>query len=159
MLDAEGSGNAQAPTPPSEQLTEEERQDIIKTRSNAFHNAATNVNIPTLKGSKDWDQWYNSLLGMCEIADIDAILTGNDPIPTRDEKEAVTTFSNRSIYWKTANKYITGTIRGTLKPAGLAPITGISGAHQMAQKLRSSYKAKAYTFREVLYSLADTRDL
>ena len=85
------------------------------------------------------------------MADIDGILTGDDPIPVQGDKETGTQFTNRSIYWKTANKYITGTIRGTLKPAGLAHIAGISSSYQMVQKLRSSYKAKGYTSREVLW--------
>ena len=81
---------------------------------------------------------------MCEMADIDGILTGDDPIPSQQDKETGPQFISRCIYWKTANKYITGTIRGTLKPGGLAHIVGLSGAHQMVQKLRSSYKAKGY---------------
>ena len=85
------------------------------------------------------------------MANIDGILTGDDPLPVQGDKEKDSDFNNRSIYWKTANKYITGTIRGTLKPAGLAHIAGISGAYQMVQKLRSSYKAKGYTSREVLW--------
>lgn len=129
-------------TPPSdvslERLTEEQRQAITKNRSNAFTPSATSINIPMLDGARNWDHWYNSLLGMCEIADIDGILTGDDPIPVAAEKE-------------TANQYITGAIRVTLKPAGLAHIAGLSGAHQMVQKLRSSYKAKGYTSREVLW--------
>ena len=85
------------------------------------------------------------------MADIDGILTGDDSIPVAAEKETANQYSNRCIYWKTANKYITGTIRRTLKPAGLAHSAGLSGAHQMVQKLRSSYKAKGYTSREVLW--------
>ena len=138
-------------TPPPEQLTEEQRQAITKNRSHAFQAAATNINIPMLDGAKNWDQWYSSLLGMCEMADIDGILTGDDPVPSQGEKETAAAFTNRCIYWKTANKYITGTIRGTLKPAGLAHISSLSNAHQMIQKLRSSYKTKGYASREVLW--------
>ena len=141
-------------TPPPEapeRLTEEQRQAITKNRSNAFTPSPTSITIPMLDGAKNWDQWYNSLLGMCEMADIDGILTGDDPIPIAADKETATQFTNRCIYWKTANKYITGTIRGTLKPGGLAHIVGLSGAHQMVQKLRSSYKAKGYSSREVLW--------
>ena len=139
-------------TPPPENLTEEQRQAVIKNRSHAFQPPASSIKVPTLDGAKNWDLWYNSLLGMCEMADIDAILTGEDSVPVLDPatKETATQFTNRSIYWKTANKYITGTIRGTLKPGGLALITGLSGAFQMIQKLKSSYKAKGYTSREVL---------
>ena len=143
--------NGQAATPPPEQLTEEQRQAITKNRSYAFTPSATSLNIPMLEGAKNWDHWYNSLLGMCEMADIDGILTGDDPIPSQAEKETAPQFTNRCIYWKTANKYITGTIRGTLKPGGLAHIVGLSGAHQMVQKLKSSYKAKGYISREVLW--------
>ena len=144
-------GDLTPPPDAPERLTDEQRQAVKKDRSNAFQPPASSINIPMLDGAKNWDLWYNSLLGMCEMADIDGILTGDDLIPTQGEKETATTFTNRSIYWKTANKYITGTIRGTLKPAGLAHIVGISGANQMVQKLRSSYKTKGYTSREVLW--------
>ena len=147
--------NAGIITPPGdiipERLTDEQRQAIKKDRSNAFQPPASSINIPMLDGTKNWDLWYNSLLGMCEMADIDGILTGEDPIPIQFDKESASAFTNRCIYWKTANKYITGTIRGTLKPGGLAHIAGISGAYQMVQKLRASYKSKGYTSREVLW--------
>ena len=84
------------------------------------------------------------------MADIHGILTEEDPIPIQFDKETASAFTNRCIYWKTANKYITSTIRGTLKPGGLAHIAGISGTHQMVQKLKSLFKSKRYTSREVL---------
>ena len=93
-----------------------------------------------LDGARNWDQCYNSVLGMCEMADIDGTLTGSDTVPSQGEKETSTVFTNRCIYWKTANKYITGIIRSTLKPAGLSHISGLSNAHQMVEKLRSSYR-------------------
>ena len=142
---------ATTPSDAPERLTEDQRQAITKNRSHAFQASAINIHIPMLDGAKNWDQWYNSILGMCEIADIDGILTGDDPIPVQAEMETAIQFTNRCIYWKTANKYITGTIRGTLKPGGLAHISGLSNAHQIAQKLRSSYKTKGYTSREVLW--------
>ena len=153
MSDQGETGTASMTPPPDvpERLTEEQRQAITKNRSNAFTPSATSINIPMLDGAKNWDHWYNCLLGMCEIADIDGILTGEDPVPVAAEKETATQYTNRCIYWKTANKYITGTIRGTLKPAGLAHIAGLSNVYQMVQKLRSSYKAKGYTSREVLW--------
>ena len=104
-----------------------------------------------LDGAKNWDHWYNSLLGICEMTDIDGILTGEDEIPIQGEKETLAAYNNRYIYWKTANKYITGSIRSSLKPAALANITGISNAHHMLEKLKGAYKAKGYTSREVLW--------
>lgn len=148
-----GETGMTATTPPDapERLTKDQRQAITKNRSHAFQAPAPNIRIPMLDGAKNWDQWYNSLLGMCEMANIDGILTGDDPIPVQAETETAVEFTNRCIYWKTANKYITGTIRVTLKPGGLAHISGLSNAHQMAHKLRSSFKTKSYPSREVLW--------
>ena len=149
-----GEPSISTPTPPPEapeRLTDDQRQAVTKNRQHAFTPSTTSITIPMLDGAKNWDHWYNSLLGMCEMTDIDGILTGDDPVPVAAEKESASAFTNRSIYWKTANKYITGTIRGTLKPGGLAHIAGISSAYQMVQKLRSSYKAKGYSSREVLW--------
>ena len=66
---------------------------------------------------------------MCEMADIDGILTDNDPILIAFDKESDTSFNNRSVYWKTVNKYITGTIRYSLKAEGLSYIAGIFSAY------------------------------
>ena len=147
----ESSGSAGLEAPPEEKLTEEQRQHLTKYRQHAFSPPATTINIPKLDGASNWDQWYNAMLGMCEMADIDGILTGESSVPVAKQGEKPTEFTNRCIYWKTANKYITGTIRGTLKPGGLAHIAGLSGAYQMVQKLRSAYKSKGYTSREVLW--------
>ena len=86
------------PTPPPEQLTEDQRQAITKSRTHAFLAPATNITIPKLDGANNWDQWYNSLLGMSEITNIDGILTGNDPLPVQGDKEKDLDFNNRSIY-------------------------------------------------------------
>ncbi len=142
------------PTPPPEaieQLTDDERIAVQENRNIAFHPSANNISIPMLDGAKNWDHWYNTLLGMCEMADIDRILTGGDALPTRKDGESAAKFNKRSIYWKTANKYITGAIRSSLKPGGLAHITGLSNCYHMINKLRSQYKSKGYTSREVLW--------
>ena len=147
---ADNSGGLATPPTDShpEKLTDQQRLTLQK---GVFVAPASTVHIPMLNGVKNWDHWYNSLLGMCEMADIDGILTGEDEIPIQGEKESITAYNNRCIYWKTANKYVTGSIRSSLKPAALANITGISNAHQMLEKLKGAYKTKGYTSREVLW--------
>ena len=88
---------------------------------------------------------------MCEMADIDGVLIGHDTIPVQMNKETDKAFSERTVYWKTVNKYIIGSIRFSLKSGGLAHIAGVSGAYQMVQRLRNQYKSKGYTSREVLW--------
>ncbi|KAL9132711.1 MAG: hypothetical protein Q9175_006117 [Cornicularia normoerica] len=131
-------------TPPLEQLTDQQRLAVQKNPSSAFSPPAISIVIPVLQGAQNWDRWYNSILGMCEMADIDGILTGESFIPITDEKEANKAFQDRNVYWKTANEYITGTIRYSLKSRGLAQITGISNAHQMVEKLKGVYEAKGH---------------
>ncbi len=135
----------------AEQLTEAEKSFLQKNRSSAFTPPSNSFSIPALDGAKNWDHWYNSILAMCEMNDIDGIFTGHDPMPVRLEGEKDKALNDRIVYWKTANKYITGSIRFSLKPGGLANIAGVSGAYQMVQRLRSQYKSKGYTSREVLW--------
>lgn len=134
-------------TPPLEQLTDQQRLAVQKNPSSAFRPPANSIVIPVLHGAKNWDRWYNSILGMCEMADIDGILTGETFIPIVDEKESITAFEDRILYWKTANEYITGTIRYSLKSRGLAHITGIPNAHQMVEKLKGVYEPKGHVSR------------
>ena len=134
-----------------EQLTDSERLAVQRDRSIAFKPPANNISIPMLTGAKNWDHWYNIVLGICEICDTDGIITGEDSLPIRADNETEKEFNNRSIYWKTANKYITGCIRSSLMPGGLAHITGISNAYQMVIKLRSQYNSKGSTSRELLW--------
>ena len=52
------------------------------------------------------------------MADIDEILTGEDPTPQRIGNETEKAFDWRCIYQKTANKYIAGIIRYSLEARG-----------------------------------------
>lgn len=151
-----GSDNLEGLTPlpqniRTENLTDHEKLVFQKNRSCAFTPPANGIKIPMLEGAKNCDHWYNTILGICEMAHIDGIFTGHDLIPVDAfEKETEKNFNERSVYWKTANKYITGTIRSSLKPGGLSHITGILNAFKMVQKLRGQYKSKGYTTREVV---------
>ena len=44
------------PTPPPEQLMEDQRQAIIKSRTHTFLTPAINITIPKLDGANNWDQ-------------------------------------------------------------------------------------------------------
>ena len=90
-------------TPPSKQqsekvLTATEKIFLHKNRSSAFAPPSTSCTIPMLDGAKNWDHWYNSILGMCEMADIDGVLTGHDTIPVQMDKETDKAFSERTVY-------------------------------------------------------------
>ena len=103
-----------------------------------FNPPASNITVPVVNGARNWDQWYNTILGMCEMADIDSILKG-------ELTESETT------YWQTANKYITGIIRSSLKSGGLTHVSKHTSAYEMILALKGAYKVKGYTSREVLW--------
>ena len=68
-------------------------------------------------------------------------------------KETDKAFSERTVYWKTVNKYIIDSIRFSLKSEELAHIADMSDVYQMIQRLRNQYKFKEYTSREVLWRI------
>ena len=86
---------------------------------------------------KNWDHWYNSILDICEITDIDDVLIGHDTISVQMNKETDKAFSERIVYWKIVNKYIIDSIRFSLKSEELAHIADVSDVYQMIQRLRN----------------------
>ena len=117
-----------------------------------FAMPSSTVNIPTLKGASNWDRWYQTVYGCCQIAGIHSILAGTLTQPQGDEEYDE---------WESANSWIEGNIRMSLESGGHAHIAGIHGAHNMIKALEGAYKSKGYTSREVLWrtisraSLAD----
>ena len=63
---------------------------------------------------------------MCEMADIDGILTGEDPMPQRIGNETEKAFDEKCIYWKTANEHIAGSIWYSLEAGGWVHLAGPS---------------------------------
>ena len=80
---------------------------------------------------KNWNHWYNSILDMCEMTDIDDVLIGYDTIPIQMNKKTDKAFSERIVYWKIINKYIIDSIRFSLKSGELIHIANVSGVYQM----------------------------
>lgn len=146
------SGNTEmAPSVPNEQLDDQQKLAVMKNRTNVFTASAGHPSISKLDGNKNWELWYGTILGMCEMSGIDGILTGDDLLPTPREKESDTAFNNRSVYWKTANKYIMGIIRCSVNTSAMAHVIGLTSAYQMILALQGAYKPKGYTTREVLW--------
>lgn len=105
--------------------------------SRQFNPPASNITVPVLDEAKNRDQWYNTILGMCEMADIDSILKGE-------------LIESETTYWQIANKYITDIIRSSLKSGELTHISKHS-AYEMILALIEAYKVEGYTSREVLW--------
>ena len=115
-------------TPPTdshpEKLTDQQRLSLPK---GAFTAPASTVHIPMLDGAKNWDHWYNSLLGMCEMTDIDGILTGEDEIPIQGEKETLAAYNNAVSIGKQP-------ISTLLAPYDLAETSGPRQYHRDLQR-------------------------
>ncbi len=95
MSEAEQQDDGELPV---EQLTEAEKAFLQKSRSSAFSPPSTSFPIPALDGAKNWDHWYNSILAMCEMNDIDGIFTGHDLMPVRFDGEKGKPLNDRTIY-------------------------------------------------------------
>lgn len=104
------------------------------------------VNIPTLQGAFNWDLWYQTVYGLCQIAGIHLILI--DQMTKSEEEED---------QWEAANSWIEGNIRMSLESS--THIAGIDGAHNIIKALESVYKVKGYTFREVLWRIISRASL
>lgn len=57
---------------------------------------------------------------------------------------------SETTHWQTANKYITGIIRSSLKSGGLTHISKYTGAYEMILALIGAYKVEGSISREVL---------
>ena len=102
---------------------------------------------------KNWDHWYNFILDMYKITDIDDVLIEHDTISVQMNKKTDKAFSERIVYWKIVNKYIIDNIRFSLKSEELTHIADMSDIYQMIQRLRNQYKFKEYISREVLWRI------
>ena len=56
-----------------------------------------------LDGAKNWNQWYNYILAMCKMSDIDGIYHWRYPMPVQTTRETEDAFDERAIYRKKAN--------------------------------------------------------
>ena len=95
-----------------EELTVTERQLLLKNRGWAFNLPPTSVTIPILERLKTWDDWWNSLLGMTEMAYVDGILLGKDTLPVPGEKEQ----TDLSMRGQFGGKQLTSTSLGPFGP-------------------------------------------
>ena len=64
-------------------------------KGKTFIFSAGNIPILKLHGSKNWDTWYNAIVSMCEMADVDGVLNCEVPKPTQKVKEVAPTFQKR----------------------------------------------------------------
>lgn len=52
-----------------EQSKDQERLAVLDNCFNAFNPQVTNTKIRMLEEAKNWDHWFNVILGMCEMSD------------------------------------------------------------------------------------------
>lgn len=124
-------------------------QRVSKSRSDMPSSTFT---IPTLKGASNWDCWYQTLYGGCQIAGIHHVLTG---------KLTPSEYDEDMTGWEAANAWIEGHIRVSLGSGGHPHIAGVKGAFNMIKALEGAYKPRGS--RDALWrtmsrvSLADYR--
>ena len=124
-------------------------QRVSKSR---FDMPSSIFTIPTLKGASNWDCWYQTLYGGCQIGGIHHVLTGK-MTPSKNDED--------TMDWEAANSWIEGHIRASLGSGGHSHIAGVKGAFNMIKALGGAYKPRGS--REALWrtigraSLADYR--
>src|SRR2546423_2200346 len=104
--------------------------------------------IPKLKGTSNFDAWYNGLKGVAKVNGAWKILTGATEKP-KDEKSP--TYAQDLKEWEQIQEKLDGIIRLSVEAGPLSHIMALEDATSMLKKLEEQYKVRGYTARDIIW--------
>jgi hypothetical protein len=104
--------------------------------------------IPKLKGTSNFDAWYNGLKGVAKVNGAWRILTGTIPKP---EDEESSTYAQDLKEWEQIQEKMDGIIHLSVEAGPLSHIMALEDATSMLKKLEEQYKVRGYTARDIVW--------
>jgi hypothetical protein len=104
--------------------------------------------IPKLKGTSNFDAWYNGLKGVAKINGAWKVLTGAIPKP---EDEESSSYVQDLKEWEQIQEKMDGIIRLSVEAEPLSHIMALEDATSMLKKLEERYKVRGHTARDIVW--------
>lgn len=112
--------------------------------------------IPKLKGTSNFDAWYNGLKGVAKVNGAWKVLTGLTPRP---ENKGSSTYAQDLANWELIQEKMDGIIRLSVETGPLSHIMALEDATSMLKKLEEQYKVRGYTARDIVWRKLTRSDL